>query len=202
MNRSCRLLVAVVVTGWGIASASKPAAQPSGDQADTPSLDVQYAEAKLALAKANLQRAEARNKKVANAVSPQVVAEYQRDVNVANAGLEAANQGNTGEFAQWLAEAEAQWTSAKAAWQSAVAANKRKPETVHPLDVERLRLRAEMLGINLQRGRALAGAAREDQLQWRLSMLDDQVERLAEVVFRTAPARGSSPTVWYYYVPW
>lgn len=183
------------------------AAEPEkGTPEDLPAppvnLDVEYAQVKLALAQASLDRAEARNKKVANTVTPNVLAQYYRDVDVAKIALEDATKGKTDTFNVWLSEIEAQWKSADASWHSAVAANKKMKGTVHSLDVERLRLRAELLRLNLERGRALLDQPREKQLEWQLSALNEQVERLSEVVLRTSPAGGGGRSVWYIYEVW
>lgn len=194
--------------GQADARAQQPApadAQP-GDAhpgtADHENLELAYARAKLALAEANLKRVEARNQKVANAVSHNVVTAYRGDVDIARRALEDATQADADDFGVWLRRVEIQWKAAEAVWKSAVAANQRKQGTVDPLDVERLRLRAELLRINHERGQTLRDQPRETQLAWRLGSLEDEIERLNEVVFRTTPARGSSPTIWYYYVPW
>lgn len=192
----------VLVVSLMLAYSTERAAEPPDEPAPSPSsLAVEYAKARLELAQANLKRVESRNKKVANSVSPNVVADYQRDVEVAKLALENATQGESDNFAVWLQRVEAQWKSADTIWKSAVAANKRLQGTIHELDVERLRLRAEMLRINLERGRSLADQPREAQLEWRLSALDDEVEQLSEVVFRTSPVGGSSSRIWYYYYP-
>jgi len=165
-------------------------------------LDVEYARVKLELAQANLNRAESRNKKVANTVTPNVLAQYYRDVDVAKLALENARQGKINSFDVWLEEVAAQSKSAEASWQSAIAANKRMKETVNSLDVERLRLRAELLRLNLERGRALIDQPREKQLEWQLSAMNEQIARLSETVLRSPPAGGGSRSIWYIYDVW
>ncbi len=81
--------------------------------------------------------------------------------------------------------------SAQRAWQNATVANQHMPGSIDPVDVERLRRRAEVYRIDLVRGRALAGGTREAQLQWRVRMLSDELDRLNEAVFRMGPPRSS-----------
>jgi hypothetical protein len=69
--------------------------------------------------------------------------------------------------------------------------------TVEPLDVERLRLRAEVCRIELERGRTLANAPRQAQLEWRVQVLSDEADRLNEAVFRMGPP--SSPYLFWRY---
>lgn len=170
--------------------------RPEGTPRD---FDVEYAEAKLELAKANLERAETLNQKVSNAVSANVVAEYRQDLEVAELRVEEAKAGKTDNFDVWLRSAEKKAAAAKTAWESAVAANKRTKGTVEATDVERLRLRSEVLRLNFERGQTLAKQPREMQLEWRVSSLGDEVERLSEIVLRNAPSRSGNQQVWYYY---
>lgn len=203
MSNHLGLASVLLVIGLAVAFGAEPEdGKPEDLPAPPVNLDVEYAKVKLALAQASLDRAEARNQNVANTVAPNVLAQYFRDVDVAKLALEDATRGKTDSFDVWLGEMEAQAKSADAGWQSALAANKKMQGTVHSLDVERLRLRAELLRINLARGRALVDQPREQQLEWQLSALHEQVERLSEVVLRTSPAGGGSRSVWYIYDVW
>jgi len=173
-----------------MAAAAPPA--PEGSPArPAESLDVQYARAQLALAEANLKRVEEINRRVARAVSDKVVDEYRGDLAVAKARLELTSRGDTDSFQVWLRSAEANLKSAERAWQNATLANRHMPATVEPLDVERLRLRAEVCRVELEQGRALAGATRQAQLEWRVRTLTSEVDRLDEAVFRLNPPRPS-----------
>lgn len=183
----------------GIAFTMAQSAEPPRPEGTPRDFDTEYAEAKLDLAKANLKRAEEMNQKVSNAVSANVVAEYRQDLEVAKLRLEDAKQGNSDVFGIWLRSAEKKATAAKTAWESAVAANKRTKGTVEATDLERLRLRSQVLRLNFERGQSLATQSREAQLEWRVSSLGDEVERLSEVVLRHAPSRSGNQPVWYYY---
>ena len=198
MKRHLRLFLLLVGVGiaWSIVSAAPPA--PEGSPAkQAENLDVQYARAQLALAETNLKRVEDINRRVARAVSEKVVDEYRGDLQVARARLDAANRGESDEFQGWLRAAEASLKSAERAWQNATLANQHMAGTVEPLDVERLRLRAEVYRIELERGRALASAPRQAQLEWRAQALSDEVERLNEAVFRMGPP-SSTYLFWRY----
>jgi len=191
--------VAALLLAGGLSIARGTWSEPPRPEDAPRNLDLEYAQAKLQLAEANLRRAEAMNKKVANAVSANVVAEYQQDVAVGQHRVASAEQGKGEDFQVWLGAARRNAAAAKNAWQSAVAANKRTKGTIDPTDVERLRLRAELLQLNYERGQQLATQPREVQLEWRVSALSDDVERLADVVLRNAPSRPGYPSVWYYY---
>ncbi|MBX3411167.1 MAG: hypothetical protein KF708_00510 [Pirellulales bacterium] len=203
MQNYLGLASVVLVVSLAVTIGDEPAKEIPEDLPSPPvNLDVEYAKTRLALAQASLDRAEGRNKKVANTVTVNVLAQYYRDVEIARLALEDAEQGDANSFNVWLAEAEAQWKSAHASWQSALAANKRMQGTVHTLDVERLRLRAELLRLNLARGRALVGQSRDKQLEWQLSALNEEIRRLSDTVFRTSPTGGGSRSIWYLYDPW
>jgi hypothetical protein len=158
-------------------------------------VEVRYAEAQLQLAEANLNRVEQINKRLARSVPTSVVAEYQHDVQVAKTRLRQAAAGRAaGNFQVWLQRAEAERSTTEATWKNATAVNGRAPGTFEPLDVERLRLRAEVAKLQLERGRALVDSDRESQLQWEVDMLDNQVQRLKEESSRATPFIRLYPT--------
>jgi len=186
----CLTVVGFLVIACQHVRADEPPA-PEGATQRSESLEVRYARAQLELAQANLKRAEAKNNRVANTVSSNVVGQYRQDVEVARSQFDDAQQGSRKPFDVWLRAAEANWKSAERIWRSAVNANKEAPGTIDPLDVERMRLRAELCRIDLERGQALVDQPREAQLEWRVSVLNDEMERLKEAVFRsTSPSRG------------
>jgi len=154
----------------------------------TESVEVRYARAQVQLAQANLDRAEQSNKRVAGLVPGSVVAEYQHDAEVAKRRLaQAAAGGAASDFQVWLQRAEAERSAAKTTWENATAVNGRVAGTYAPLDIERLRLRAEVAKLQVERGQSLVDASRETQLQWEIDLLDNQVQRLKEESLRAAP---------------
>lgn len=160
------------------------------------SLEIRQARIQLHLAEVNLQRVQQMNQRVARAVPADVVAEYQEDVEVARLRLQRLLDGKgEGDFAVWLRRAQAIARSAEVQWKSAVAVNRQAPGTVDTLDVERLRLRAELARMRLARGQELASQSREKQVQWQEEFLADEVQRLNEEVLRN-PARAG-PLWWY-----
>ncbi len=187
------------VLACGFVTTATTTAEPPRPEGTPRDFNAEYAEAKLELAKANLKRAEEMNQKVSNAVSANIIADYRQDLEVAKLRFEDAQAGKSDDFAVWLRSAEKKATAAKTAWESAVAANKRTKGTVETTDLERLRLRSQVLRLNFERGQALASQSREAQLEWRVSSLGDEVERLSEVVLRHAPSRSGNQPVWYYY---
>jgi hypothetical protein len=171
---------------------------PAPGDTRTEGIEVRYARAQVRLAEANLNRVEQSNKRVAGSVPSSVVAEYQHDVEVAKTRLEQATVGQaTGEFQAWLRRAEAESKAAETAWKNAASVNRRLPKTFGPLDLERLRLRAEVARLQLERGQALVDASREAQLQWEIDMLDNQVQRLKAESRRATSSIGYYPHWWW-----
>ncbi|MGD9648748.1 MAG: hypothetical protein AB7U73_23760 [Pirellulales bacterium] len=183
--------------GWQLSGAAPPQnSPPAGETTDN--LDLRYAEAQLALAQANLKRAESANQRVPNAVAGNVVAAYKSDVEVARLRVEQLQVAGPDSIRVWLRAAEVNWKLADTRYRSALAANQRTPNTINPFDVERYRCRAEVCRLDFERGQAVADGPREKQLEWRVSMLNDQVERLNEAVFRSPPTRTVDPFWWYW----
>jgi hypothetical protein len=184
------LIVAAFLIGQ---VAQLPAPTPYANE----SVDVRYARAQLKLAEANLNRVEQSNKQVERAVPSSIVAEYQRDVEVAKTRLAGATADHSpGEFQVWLERADAERRAAETTWKSATSANASVPATFSPLDIKRYRLRAEVAKLQLERGQKLANSSRESQLQWELEVLDNQVQRLKEESRQPLPFPESYPYWW------
>jgi hypothetical protein len=128
--------------------------QPTSATGDTnpESVEVRYARAQIQLAEANLNRVLQSNKQMPRSVSSSVVAEYQREVEVAKNRLEQATAGRSAsEFQVWLQRAQAEQQTADTTWKNATTVNSRASGTFDPLDVERFRLRAEVAKLQFQR---------------------------------------------------
>jgi hypothetical protein len=162
------------------------------------SVEVRYARAQLRLAEANLNRVAERNKQAARSVPSSVVSEYKDDVRVAQTRLQQATTGqSTNEFKVWLERSAVEQRAAETDWKNAIAANKIASNTFVALDVERFRLRAEVAKLQLERGKSLADAGRDAQLQWQAELLDNQVQRLKEESRDATPGTGLYPRWWW-----
>lgn len=198
---NCRWIVLavgiIVVAVQTLTLAAKEAEEPP--RKDQESLEVRYARAQLALAEANLHKVLRMNLRVRGAVPREVAAEYQQDIEIAETRLQAAKGGDGRiPFQAWLRRAESLVGSAELQWKNALATNRRTPGTVDSIDVERLRLRAEVARLNLERGQLLVDASTEAQLQWQVDLLDNEVQRLNEEVLRKPPpSQGYYPLWWY-----
>jgi hypothetical protein len=158
------------------------------DDAPSESVEVRYARAQLQLAEANLKRVEERNKKTARSVPNSVETDYQHEVQIAKTRLEQATAGpDSNEFESWLERADVERNMADLNLKNATSVNDRVPGTFQQLDIERFRLRAEVAKLQLERGQALVNADREAQLQWKIDLLDNQVQRLKDESLRARP---------------
>jgi hypothetical protein len=162
------------------------------------SIELRYARAHVQLAEANLARVEQINKKVARSVPSSVVAEYEDDVTVAKTRLQQTSAGQAaGDFKPWLERAAAEQRTAEASWTVAQAVNRLAPGTFGPHEVECYRLRAQVARLQHERGQALVDADLEAQSQWKMDLLDNQVQRLNEESRRSATNIRTYPYWWW-----
>jgi hypothetical protein len=159
---------------------------------------VRYARAHVALAEANLKKVEVTNQRVANAVPRNVVAEYREDLELARMRLEQSlrNPG-AAPMPIWLRTAEAVSKNAETEWKSAVAANQRMAGAVDELEVERLRIQSQLAKVRLEFGRSLSGRPVDEQRQWQMAFLMDELELVKEQIRRSPPSVRIYPFWWY-----
>lgn len=173
--------------------------QGQGEPKKADSVQVQFAEAQVRLAEITLKKAQRMNQRVAGAVAAVDVAEYREDVEVAKAQLAAAQTGaGENQFLTWLRSAQAADKAAQHRLRSSLAANARLPGTIDDLEIERLRLRAELAQLRLARGQSLRDRPPVEQLQWQVNLLRDEVQRLSEQVSRQPPAGRLFPLWWFW----
>ena len=152
---------------------------------------LQYAKAFLAYSKVNLERAENMNARVSGTVPAALVEEYRDDVEVAEKLLSVAQSGDaTHTFSVFVRLAEASYNQATRDYERAKALRTRTRGSFSELDVERLRLRAELAKINLEEGRSLTDGPEERQSQWKMRLLYTEVMRLNGQIQRLTLGRG------------
>ena len=191
------LLLAATLT---IPCQDVPASEPPEAASAAKNLELEYARAKLQLAQTNLKRVERMNRRMARTVPANVVAEFQYAVEEANVQVRQAASAATGdEFGVWLRRAESESQATDTRWKSAVAGNRRVQGTFDALDVERLRLGAEVARLQWERGQSLVGAPREVQLEWQVELLNNRIDRLKEEPSRISPSIRYYPIYWYWY---
>jgi hypothetical protein len=142
------------------------------------------------------------NRKVARSVPASIVVERQHDVAVAGLRLRQAEAGQADEFSAWLERAQADYREAQSRWQSAVAVNSQTAGTFKPQDIERFRLRSDVYRLQVARGQSLVKAPREQQLAWRVELLDNELKRVKEDALLIAPIVPRSYNYYYYPIWW
>jgi hypothetical protein len=188
--------ILVVLAFFIVGQQSKSEPAPDSTAA-AQTIDLRYARAQMQLAEANLQRVQRMNQRLARTVPASVVAEYQRDFEVAKAQMQQVeSQGVEHGFAIWLRRAESIWKSADTIWKDAVKINQQAPGTLNTLDVERYRLRAEVTRLQLERGQSLVQGPHEAQLEWEVELLNNEVQRLKEES-RAAPFSRFCKVWWW-----
>ena len=150
--------------------------------ADQEGLDVQYARALLQIEQALVQRVQNINRQTPGVITQQQVQTSLREM---QAIQEVAQQTQQTGRLQWfpimLNFAEATELDAQSAWAVAARARQADPNSTSPIDLEILRLRAELARLNLLRGRQLVAAHADEQQNWALGALLMEVQRLRNV---------------------
>jgi hypothetical protein len=148
-------------------------------RAEPRDLDTQYGQILAQLAQAMLQRVQDINLRTPGEITRQEVQESMREL-VVFQGV-AQNTQQTGKL-QWfpimLSFAEATQSDTQSAWAVAARARQADPNTMSAIDLEILRLRAELASVNLQRGRQLVKASPDEQQNWALGVLTLEIQRL------------------------
>jgi len=197
MKRTRFALSAVAAIGMGLAGvarAENPAKASTDNKAPTDnqeSLEVRFAKAKLLLAELGLKRAEQLNARVAETIPASVVAEYRRDIEVEQARLKAVTAGKAdADFDYWLTQVRAKSQEAQAGFERARTANKTAVGAVDQIDVERMRVRAEIFQLLYEQGQQVVSKSLTDRIGWQNNVLLTEVEMLNGEVFRNRMMSG------------
>lgn len=180
-------VVSCVALGPILLSASNPPESDSARKA-AENLGAKLARAQLKLAEANLAKVSQTNERTPRSIPADVVAQYQREVELARIHFKLVEAGSAlGDFSIWVARAEAAAKAANREWKTGLGVNRQAPGMLDRIDLACLELRAEVARLNLERGRALAGANPQEQLRWQLELLNGEVARLKQQVLRSPP---------------
>jgi len=191
------LVVSAAAMAAGFLAATAWNARCEAPKGEAP-LPVRLAQAHVQLAETNLKIVRRSNRRAAGAVPANVVGQYQEDLALAKVRLQhALGQGGVTGFRVWLRAAEAASNAAQDDWQSARAANQSTPGIIDDLEVERLHLRAEVARLRLELGASLADKPQEEQVQWQMTFLLDEVQQLQERVIRS-PSSATVEPFWPY----
>jgi hypothetical protein len=151
------------------------------------------AKLRLRVAEISLEKAKKTNERVAGTLPADLVAQYSDDVAVAKAELANASHSIGTELLQgWILRAEMAYRSGVMIYNNAARTEQRTPGTYEPIDLERLKLTAELAQLQVERGKSLADASPEAKLQWVTDMVDDELMRLKKRTALLFQTRGPS----------
>lgn len=175
---SCILLAAA-----SFADGDEPKQQDSttaATEAAIESLDVQLAKARVNLAKMELERALAENKRIPGSW-PEITLELlHRNVDVAQARLDGLSRsGEASLHTAHLQELESALKIAELRWNGAVHLRERLPSAIDASRVEALHLRAEVARLELARARNPAHVSTPlDHVRWQLEQMRQELLEL------------------------
>ncbi len=174
--------VAVVILS--IAAANSPAQNPPTDADKATELQVRYADARLRLAKADLELARELNATVEGTIPEVEVARLRTNIAVAKRQLEIAKEYTHGStMPVQLKAAEAGVAMAEAELKSALEVNTRLPKTFNATRIKKLRIKLELAKLRVEMWKDpnyLPSLV--DQMQWQIDRLTEQVIELDERV--------------------
>ena len=169
--------LSAVVSLRPVQSQEPPSQTASG--ADSANLEARYADTLLRLSRAKLRRAEGMNKRVANTVTKVALNELRGNVKVAEQLVASTRAGEEeARVSVFIRLGEIIVAQAESRLRQAVAAREREASAFSQADIEILQLEVEQAKLNLAMGRSALMGSAEDQLNWKVGVLYEEVIRL------------------------
>lgn len=167
---------------FGVA-ARFPVALGAEDKAEP--TEVRYAKAYLQLAEAQLAVARQTNQRAPGTLNVTQVDAYRDDVEVCKGLVKEATEGKGFDRIKALVQlADYRVEDARKNVQLSEAANERFPGTIDNDRLNLLRAYAALAQLNFETGQAASTASPSEQMQWRVAVLEDEVQRLRDEVSR------------------
>ncbi len=172
-------------------AAQSPTNDATATESEAPAnFRLQQARTYLRYTEINLKLAESANERRRNTVPEARIAEYRERVKLAKALLTSAEQEQANNFEVYV-------EMAGAAYRIELASLKRAQEVKNvvsnentDLEIERLRLKAELARLVYQRGKSLVDGSRAEQDEWKFDYLTNEVLRLRQQVRRLSFGTG------------
>lgn len=177
MSRRLALLAALAapLVLWSYLAQSN-AQQPGSDNWNA--LELQYAEANLALAKARLAIAQHENAELADSVSPETLGSLVAGVALAQGRLDNL-QGKAGDpNAGYIAEAQARLNGAEEDYQNSLRANSIDADAVPAVMLEQEQAEIAVAKARLAMLEVLNDQPAEVRLNWEIRQLQDEIRAL------------------------
>ena len=176
--RRLAMVAAILAIGVALGRTAGSAAEEDDDK-KLKSLAVACAQAKLKLAEMNLARAQELNRKVAGTLIGGMMNQFVKEVTLAKVDLDIAQKSTDNDaFQASIERVKLAVAAAKERAKVGLLTHEKAPMVVTKGDVERMRLFAVIVDLQLQRAEALTDASAEKKLDWQLEMIGDDLERI------------------------
>lgn len=180
--KSTRLFAAigllVAAAAWTQESGGQNSQASENENKQAHELDVRYAQTMLALAKLELQRGLQINQQIPGTFTKTAINALEQVVVIDEEQVKALTQPGSARVPLYLIAAQ---SSAKAAQQSlerVLAINQQNPGTITQIEVDRLRLNAELSHLALEKARSINPKNEAQFLQWQIDQLRDELLQL------------------------
>jgi len=173
------LIVLALVTGLNFAvfQQNRAPAQPAGAPSAS-ELNIRYSEIYLELAKVQLQRSLDTNKQVPGTFTNVAIEALRQVVFVAEKQLDMFKKSNGQPVNTFLVSAEANARACSVSYNRAKAVNQSNPGTIPAVEIERLRLTADLANINLEKAKTIGNESSQEYMQWQIDQLREEFFQL------------------------
>lgn len=186
-HRRIAVVLGMLAVGVALArpaGSAGPNADATNEKAQEKSLTIRWAEAQLKLAQMNLDRVQELNKKVPRTLIGSMVREFAEEVEQAQTELKIAQETPEGDaFRACLERVKLDLRSAEDRAKRALQTHEKAPSVVSKSDVERMRVAAIVIDLQLQRGLELQDASPQEQLQWQLEVISGDLNRVRQYAY-------------------
>jgi hypothetical protein len=173
------LLAVVALLGVGVARHAMTAEPAGKDNSKLDAVNMRYAEANLALAEAELNKAMGANRRFANTYPSAAIEYLHRSVDIAQARLQSLkNPDPKNRYASFIALSEGALKIAEADYNKAKMANERAGASVSPEELERLRCTVDVARLRYERAQLADDQPEAVVTHWYLQEIADEVLRL------------------------
>ena len=184
ISRNMIVVLVAVVAGATLVPMAQHALATAENKKDEP-VAVRYAKAYLQLAEAQLAVAQRANRRVAGSFSAAQVDAYREDVEVCKGLVQEANQGQGFDRMQALVQlADYRVEDSRRSIRLLELANQQSPGAIDEGRINVLRAYEALATLDFETGKAALTASPPEQMQWRVTVLEDEVLRLREEVSR------------------
>ena len=175
-----RLLIAVGLLAAVAASAQEPSGQKStpATAEQVNDLDVRYIRIRLALSQLELQRVRQINQRIPGTFTKTALEAIEQSVIIDEEQYKALTQKGGQRIPLYIIAAEANVKAAQQALQRVLSINQQNPDTISAMEVERLRLLAELASVALEKARSIKPQNEAQFLQWQIDQLREDLYQL------------------------